>query len=106
MRRFAAAVIALAVFSLEPSALAQSSPPPPMTVDAVGVGSYGRILVTGVADGEAAPSTRTIDFTGSFDNTSAARELCLRLLLAALNKPGQYKVRAGSNVCTVVLVTP
>jgi hypothetical protein len=105
MRRFAAAAIALAVFSLQPLALAQT-PPPLMTLDAVGVGSYGKILVTGVADGESAPSTRIIDFTGSFDNTSQAREFCLRLLLAALNNPGQYKVRAGSNACAVVLVTP
>jgi hypothetical protein len=98
---------ALAVFSLQPVASAQTAPTPFMTVDAVSV-RVDAITVTGVVQGEAAPSTRVMELRtyGTDAQQAAARELCHRQLLLALSKPGQYVVQAGPNLCNVALVAP
>jgi len=97
--------LALAVFSLQPVASAQSAGAF-MTVDAVGVSSY-QITVTGVVQGAATPSTRYIYFNmGTYAQQAAALELCHRQLLLALSKPGQYVVQASVNLCNVALVAP
>jgi hypothetical protein len=102
MKQISIFAIALAVFSLQPVASAQTSTAY-MTVDAVQFDGY-TFTVTGVVQGESTPSTRTITFTHTY--ASEARGYCQRLLLLALSKPGQYVVQAGQNLCNVALVAP
>jgi hypothetical protein len=115
VRRLWIAVIILAALSLSPTA-AQTTIPL-MTVDAVNVGigaGQGWTLdVTGVVQGEAAPTTRSINF-GMYGTADALRlaqyEACHRSLLFALSRPGQYVARigyqGGNYVCTIALLTP
>jgi len=105
MKKILTFSFALAVFSLQPVASAQSAGTF-MTVDAVGVSTY-QITVTGVVQGAATPSTRGISFnTGTYAQQATALELCHRQLLLALSKPGQYVVQASVNLCNVALVAP
>jgi hypothetical protein len=106
MKQIGIAAIALALFSLGPQTSAQTATPF-MTIDAVDMGASS-IRVTGVADGAAAPSTRTIEFTvyGTEAQKAAALDACHRRLLLALSRPGQYVVQAGTNLCKVALVAP
>jgi hypothetical protein len=107
MKQVSIAAFALALFSLHPVASAQVATPF-MTVDAVNVnGNDWTLIVTGVVQGEAAPTTRIIKYMfGSEAEKIAAREFCHRQLLLALSKPGQYVVQAGYNLCNVSLVVP
>jgi hypothetical protein len=107
MKQISIAALALVLFSLAPAAGAQT-PTAFMTIDAVSVGAYGSISVTGVVDGDAAPSTRNVEFTLVTDAAAKATaiERCYRMLLVALSRPGQYHARIAPNVCNVALVTP
>jgi len=106
MKKILTFSFALAVFSLQPVASAQSAGTF-MTVDAVNVSST-EITVTGVVQGAVTPSNQTITFFPGISETAqiAARQLCHRQLLLALSRPGQYVVRAGYNLCNVALVAP
>jgi high-affinity Fe2+/Pb2+ permease len=101
MKQLSIFTLALALFSLQPTASAQVSTPF-MTVDAVGVG-VSTLFVTGVIEGQATPSTRQISFLSTYDATAraAAIDACHRQLLLALGRPGQYKARADTNTCLV-----
>jgi hypothetical protein len=83
-----AALAALAV-----RAQAQTAPPPAYvftTVDDVLL-EWSNVYVTGVVEGETA--ARRIVFTFSNTTYASQRQSCERLLLLAMSKPGQYKVR-------------
>jgi hypothetical protein len=62
------------------------------------LGDYDQVEVTGVVQGESAPSTIVLNYIPKYTNstgtdyTSAKRtfERCERLVLLALSKPGQY----------------
>jgi hypothetical protein len=107
VRKLSIAVITLAALSLSPTAAQTTTPL--MTVDAVNVGFGGLALqVTGVVQGEATPTTRTVSFGTTVDALHLALfEACHRSLLFALSRPGQYMARVGYyNECTVALITP
>jgi hypothetical protein len=77
-----------------------------MTVDAMSV-APGSIAVTGVVQGQAVPTTRSVSFGSSVGvDRNPALEACHRMLLLALSKPGQYVAEININVCTVRLVAP
>ncbi len=101
MKAISIAGLALALFSLAPVAGAQTTIPY-MTVDEVTV-DVGKITVTGVVQGETAPSARTYQPATSGDS---ALDRCHRSLLLALSKPGQYVARIALNTCSVTLVAP
>ncbi len=104
MKPISTAAVALALFSLQPAATAQV-PPAYMTVDAVRFNGY-ELAVTGLVQGDSAPSTRTISYSFAEPARTAALEYCQKLLLLALAKPGQYLVQAGPNLCKLALATP
>ncbi len=106
MRKLLLFGIALAIFSLQPAASAQTSTGY-RTVDSVSI-SYTQIHVTGVVQGESAPSTAYASFsTNTSDVQNAASfEACHRQLLLALSRPGQYVAKVGPNLCIVALATP
>lgn len=97
--------LALALLALAASARGQVASVY-MTVDAVSLDG-STIKVTGVVQGEATPSSHSIQFNlGTAADQIAAREACGRLLLLALSKPGQYLAEAALNRCSVALVKP
>lgn len=104
MKPISTAVVALALFSLQPAASAQV-PPAYMTVDAVQFNG-SQLTVTGLVQGDAAPSTHTISYSFGEPARTSALEYCQKLLLLALAKPGQYVVQAGPNLCKLALATP
>jgi len=99
-------LVTVAALSFAPEAGAATTVPF-MTVDAVNVTRVG-IMVTGVVEGDAAPSTRTILFSVNPPDALAlsVREACHKALLLALSRPGQYVVQAYMDTCNVALATP
>ena len=105
MKQLSIASLVLALLSLAPAAGAQTATPY-MTVDEISVGSYA-IAVTGVVQGEAAPSTHSFSpGYGDAAQQAAAIDRCHRTLLLALGKPGQYVAKIGQNLCTLARVAP
>jgi hypothetical protein len=101
-------LIAVGAVAFAPDAGAQTAPTF-MTIDAVSLASIGfGLTVSGVKEGEAAPSGSTITFTA--DAAGLARfEACHRTLLLALSKPGQYVLRLGGGYntnCAVAVIAP
>jgi len=77
-----------------------------MTVDAVEFNGV-EIKVTGVPEGESAPTTRTAYFNLSDTRGVRAYESCERALFLALSKPGRYLARVGTySACSVKLIAP
>ncbi len=106
MKRLSIAVLALVLLSVRHGASAQSAWGTPMTVQEVQILGTG-FRVIGVLQGDSAATTKDISFTSGTDTEkAAARENCMRLLLLAMSKPGQYLVRAESTLCAVRLATP
>ncbi len=107
MKRFSIAVLVLALLSLRDGASAQTTAGTLMTVDEVKVFAAG-FKVTGVVQGDSAPTERDILFIyGTESDRTAARENCARFLLLAMSKPGQYLLRLTEDgSCAVRLATP
>jgi hypothetical protein len=96
MKVLALAAAAALLSAAPASSQAQTSTPPPVvftTVDAVKV-DHMQLVITGVVQGEAAPSDRAFYFDFSVGSTYSApyeqRQSCERLALLAMAKPGQY----------------
>jgi hypothetical protein len=87
MRQLAFALAALILAALPWGSRAQTTLTAYVfaTVDAVEAGG-GRITITGIEEGAAAPSTR---FVNNFSSGSDL-ETCHRMALLAMSKPGQY----------------
>lgn len=87
-RRLMGALTAGVLLCVAGLARAQSSLPAPVVftaVDAVKL-EYSKLSITGIVEGEAAP--RTVAFY--FASTHFRQESCERLVLLAMEKPGQY----------------
>jgi hypothetical protein len=107
MKRFSIALLVLVLLSLRPGASAQVTYGTLMTVDEVKVTVAG-FSVTGVVQGESAPSVKSISFVyGTETEKNAARENCARFLLLAMSRPGQYLLRVTEEgTCAVRLAAP
>ncbi len=102
--RAAAAALALAAV---PVGRAQTTPPVFTAVDSVAVGSMGTdtltLTVLGVVQGESAPRSVRVDFTGV---AKANAEPCRRMALLAMSKPGLYTFYPYAGGCTLSRATP
>jgi hypothetical protein len=107
---------ALAIAGLPLDTPAQTVPPTAYptkifaTVDAVSVmGPY--VAVTGIVQGEQAPSSWKVNYSGSAEANGWAA-MCQRSALIAMSKPGQYLLEIGvpsslsAPVCTLTRVNP
>jgi len=116
MRHLAAALaIALAVVALP--ALGQSVPSASpskvfVTVDAVQV-KYYQVIVTGIVQGEATPSTYYVQLSASDAAASTGfMQACQQQALLAMSKPGQYLLEIAdgtsyvSSRCKLSRVSP
>jgi len=80
------------------------------TVDSVSLAGY-HLEITGVVQGEAAPSVWGVYWTAGGDPTGWAA-MCQRNALLALSKPGQFLLEikwggsSGTAVCKLTRVTP
>lgn len=106
MRSISFVALAVALCSLAPAARAQTASLP-MTVDGVNV-TQTTIRVTGVVQGESAPSVRSFSVyaTASDAVKVGALDRCHRSLLLALAKPGQYVAFIGPDTCAIELIAP
>jgi hypothetical protein len=117
-RLLRAAIVAVAVFSAGSVARAGApvgakpvgtTPTVFVAIDAVTVYGY-TLYVSGVVEGEAAPSEWAASFSSS--SSTANVEACQRMALLAMAKPGAYKlelshqISAGSGVCRLVRAQP
>jgi hypothetical protein len=116
MRHLAAALaIALAVVALP--ALGQTTPPANpskvfVTVDAVQV-KYYQVIVTGIVQGEATPSTYYVQANASDAAANMGfMQACQQQALLAMSKPGQYLLEIlqsgsmGASTCKLTRVSP
>jgi len=115
---YLAFVAATAFVALAPLHAAGQTPIPPTAyptkvftaVDAVSVmGPY--VVVTGIVQGEQAPSSWKVNYSGSAEANGWAA-MCQRSALIAMSKPGQYLLEIGvpsslsAPVCTLTRVNP
>jgi hypothetical protein len=113
MKRLFLAAAAL-VAALSGVARAQTAPMPAYsgkvfaTVDAVSIESSNRVVVTGIVQGETAPTTW---YVSKDSDTFGFAENCQRVALLAMAKPGQYLLEIkqpsyNTPVCKLTRVVP
>jgi len=107
MRHLAAALaIALAVVAI-PAAAQTYSSKVFVTVDAVQVRGY-TVSVTGIAQGEATPTTYLVYFASDASANMVFAQNCQQQALLAMSKPGQYllELSASNYSCKLSRVSP
>jgi hypothetical protein len=103
-----AAVTAVMLFTQAAEAQVSASWQVFTTVDSV-EGNLNSLKVTGVLQGDSAPTTQNLVFSGT--ESVAAAAACERKALLAMSKPGQYLfsalwASAGSCSCKLTRVGP